>query len=58
MFLAELLAVKYAPGGCYYGGSFDLRGVGVRYASDPGWAEKVAGCVKKIVGGSHVYQLP
>ena len=49
MFLAELLAVKYAPGGCYYGGSFDLRGVGVRYASDPGWAGKVAGCVRLIV---------
>ena len=48
MFLAELLAVKYAPGGCYYGGSFDLRGVGVRYASDPGWAGKVAGCVRMI----------
>lgn len=48
MFLAELLAVKYAPGGCYYGGSFDLKGVGVRYASDPRWAEKVAGCMKII----------
>ncbi len=58
MFLAELLAVKYAPGGKYFGGSHDLAGIGVRYASDPGWAEKVAGCVKKIVGGSHVYQLP
>ncbi len=49
MFLADLLAVKYAPGGCYYGGSFDLRGVGVRYASDPGWAGKVAGCVRGMV---------
>lgn len=48
MFLAELLAVKYAPGGCYFGGSFDLAGVGVRYATDPGWARKVAGCVRSI----------
>lgn len=48
MFLAELLAVKYAPGGCYYGGSFDLEGVGVRYASDPGWAAKVGRCMKLI----------
>lgn len=48
IFLAELLAVKYAPGGCYFGGSFDLQGVGMRYASDPGWAQKVAGCVKAI----------
>ena len=51
MFLAKLLATKYAPGGCYYGGSFDLTGVGVKYASDPGWARKVAGGVKKIAGG-------
>lgn len=50
MFLAELLAVKYAPGGCYYGGSFDLKGVGVRYASDPRWAAKVAGRMRVIVG--------
>ncbi len=48
MFLAELLAVKYAPGGCYYGGSHDLQGIGARYASDPRWAEKVAGCMKLI----------
>jgi len=48
MFLAELLAVKYAPGGCYYGGSHDLQGIGARYASDPRWAEKVAGCMKII----------
>lgn len=49
MFLAELLAVKYAPGGCYYGGSHDLQGIGIRYASDPGWACKVAGCVRGMV---------
>jgi len=48
MFLAELLAVEYAPGGCYYGGSHDLQGIGARYASDPRWAEKVAGCMKII----------
>jgi len=49
MFLAELLAVHYAPGGKFYGGSHDLQGIGVRYASDPAWAAKVAGCVKYIV---------
>ncbi len=48
MFLAELLAVHYAPGGQFYGGSHDLRGIGVRYASDPRWAMKVAGCMKMI----------
>jgi len=50
MFLADLLATKYCPGGCYYGGSFDLKGVGVRYASDPRWAAKVAACMKIIAG--------
>ena len=50
MFLAELLAVKYAPGGCYYGGSHDLQGIGIRYASDPAWARKVAGCMRMIMG--------
>ena len=54
MFLADLLATKYCLGGCYYGGSFDLEGVGVRYASDPRWAAKVAGCVVLITGGSNV----
>jgi len=48
MFLAELLAVKYAPGGKYYGGSHDLRGIGVKYASDSGWAAKVAGAMRLI----------
>ena len=50
MFLAELLAVHYAPGGCYYGGSHDLQGIGARYASDPRWAVKVAACMKIIAG--------
>ena len=50
MFLAELLAVHYAPGGQFYGGSHDLAGIGVRYASDPRWAAKVAGCMRVIVG--------
>jgi beta-N-acetylglucosaminidase len=48
-FLAELLAVKYAPGGKYFGGSHDLQGIGIRYASDPRWAVKVAGCMRAIV---------
>lgn len=48
MFLADLLATKYCPGGCYYGGSHDLRGIGVKYASDPAWAVKVAACMKII----------
>lgn len=48
-FLAELLATHYAPGGCLFGGSHDLVGIGVRYASDPGWARKVAGCMGVII---------
>jgi beta-N-acetylglucosaminidase len=48
MFLAELLAVHYAPGGKYCGGSHDLQGIGVKYASDPRWAQKVAGCMRVI----------
>lgn len=54
MFLAELLAVKYAPGGKYYGGSHDLAGIGVRYASDPAWAEKVAAVMARIASGVEV----
>ena len=50
MFLARLLATHYAPGGKYYGGSHDLAGIGARYATDPAWAAKVAGCVRVIVG--------
>ena len=48
MFLARLLATHYAPGGKHFGGSHDLQGIGVRYASDPRWAAKVAGCMKII----------
>jgi len=51
MFLAELLATHYAPGGKHYGGSHDLAGIGVNYASDPAWAQKVAGCMRVIVEG-------
>lgn len=47
-FLARLLAEKYCPGGPFFGGSFDLEGIGVRYASDPAWSRKVAGCMKII----------
>jgi len=54
MFLARLLATHYAPGGKYFGGSFDLTGVGVRYASDPAWAAKVGACVKSITQKSEV----
>jgi beta-N-acetylglucosaminidase len=54
MYLAQLLATHYAPGGKYFGGSFDLTGVGVRYASDPAWAAKVAGCVRGMVEVAHV----
>lgn len=50
MFLARLLATHYAPGGKYFGGSHDLAGIGARYATDPAWAQKVAGCVRVIVG--------
>lgn len=54
MFLAELLAIHYAPGGKYYGGSHDLQGIGIRYASDPGWAAKVAERMRVIVEAAHV----
>ena len=54
MYLAQLLATHYAPGGKYYGGSHDLAGIGVRYASDPAWAQKVAGCMRVIVEVAHV----
>lgn len=54
LFLARLLATHYAPGGKYYGGSHDLAGIGVRYASDPAWAQKVAGCMRVIVEVAHV----
>ena len=47
-FLAELLAVHYAPGGKFYGGSYDLQGIGVRYACDPHWASKVAGRIEQL----------
>lgn len=49
MFLARLIAVDYAPGGKFFGGSHDAEGIGVRYASDPRWAQKVAGCMRLIV---------
>lgn len=50
-FLARLLAEKYCPGGPFFGGSFDLEGIGVRYASDPAWSRKVAGCMR-VIGGA------
>lgn len=48
MFLGNLLSTKYCPGGKYFGGSFDLEGVGHKYAEDSLWAKKVAGCMKTI----------
>ena len=54
MYLARLLAMHYAPGGKHFGGSHDLQGIGARYASDPRWAEKVAGCMRVIVEVAHV----
>lgn len=48
-FLAELLVTKYAPGGKYFGGSFTLSGINRRYAEDPLWAKKAAGCMERIV---------
>lgn len=53
LYLAELLAVDYAPGGQFFGGSHDLAGIGVRYASDPRWAAKVVGCMRMIGGAAH-----
>ena len=55
-FLAELLVAKYAPGGKYFGGSHDLAGIGVKYASDPRWAAKVAECMKRIVENAKTWR--
>lgn len=57
MFLANLLATHYAPGGKFFGGSHDLQGIGVRYASDPRWAAKVAGCMRLILQRAEVAEL-
>ena len=48
MFAAELLTTDYlTPGGRYYNGP-DLRGINIRYASDPHWAHKVAAVMERI----------
>lgn len=57
MFLANLLATHYAPGGKFFGGSHDAEGIGVRYASDPRWAQKVAGCMRLILQRAEVAEL-
>lgn len=49
MYLGELLATKYAPGGCYYGGEHNLRAINREYAKDDMWAAKVAKIVTKLV---------
>ena len=54
MYLARLLAMHYAPGGKHFGGSHDLQGIGARYASDPRWAEKVAGYMRAIIQRTEV----
>lgn len=47
-FLAELLAREYiVPEGRYFHGP-DLAGIGVKYASDPAWARKVAVTMKVL----------
>lgn len=46
--LAKLLSTHYSPGGKYFGGSYDIRGINKRYAEDPKWASKVSGCMKII----------
>jgi len=56
MFLARLLATHYAPGGKYFGGSHDLQGIGIRYASDPAWAAKVAGIMKIIAENAKTWR--
>ena len=57
MFLARLIAVDYAPGGKFFSGSHDAEGIGVRYASDPRWAQKVAGCMRLILQRAEVAEL-
>lgn len=49
LYLASLISKHYAPEGKYYGGSFDLHGIGKRYAEDPRWASKVSTCMRLIL---------
>lgn len=46
--LAELLSTHYDSGGKYFGGDFNLKGVNVCYATDQGWAGKVANTMNLI----------
>ncbi len=47
-FLAELLAREYTvPGGQHYHGP-DLASIGIKYASDPAWARKVAATMQTL----------
>ena len=48
-YLAELLSTHYSPGGKHYGGSYDLNGIGCKYAADPMWAKKTAGRMGQIM---------
>jgi beta-N-acetylglucosaminidase len=50
-YLAELLSTHYVEGGKYYGGSYSLDGVGIKYAEDPVWAQKVGGRMLMIIQG-------
>ena len=50
--LAKLLSTHYSPGGKYFGGSYDIQGINKRYAEDPKWSSKVAGCMKIIFNKS------
>lgn len=50
-YLAELLSTHYVEGGKYYGGDYNLEGVGVKYAEDPVWAQKVGGRMLMIIQG-------
>ncbi len=50
-YLAELLSTHYVEGGKYYGGSYSLDGVGIKYAEDPVWAQKVGDRMLMIIQG-------
>lgn len=50
-YLAELLSTHYVEGGKYYGGSYSLDGVGIKYAEDPVWAQKVGSRMLMIIQG-------
>lgn len=49
LYLGEILATHYAPGGKYYGGKHTLKAINKKYAKDKEWAQKVARIVSVLI---------